>query len=87
MDTYHWAALGMCAPAIRGSQFVAERVHKIGGVPGWLGGGDEDHRWILPTRKLDSLLTSIGKSPEVCMCCMSEGFIENSLFAGKSRPE
>lgn len=64
MDKYHWAAIGMCAPAAN-DYLDSERISKIQ-VPVWLGVGVNDRYGLLSTtRKVKELLTNAGNPPEV----------------------
>ncbi len=62
VDRYHWAALGMCAPAIR-QNLNADYAAPLAGTPIWIGVGQNDS--LLQTaRDLRDVLTDLDSPPE-----------------------
>lgn len=64
MDRFKWAALGMCAPAVR-SNLTEEYAMPLKNTPVWMAVGANDSSWRPTTHDTRDILTAIGNPPEV----------------------
>jgi predicted esterase len=64
VDKYHWAAIGLCAPAVRSQSMIDDYIGTLSEIPVWLAVGAEDGL-ASAARNLRDSFTALGNPPDV----------------------